>query len=117
MEKYIYIGLAAYYIVINIIGYTLMYSDKKRARRGEWRISEASLFTVALLFGALGSTIGMWKFQSIMIKIFMIFGKGILALSIFGFVVGALSAMAGIEIFEEITPIKEAFIIIGNMMK
>lgn len=59
--------------------------------------------------------IGMWKFQSIMIKIFMIFGKGILALSIFGFVVGALSAMAGIEIFEEITPIKEAFIIIGNI--
>lgn len=63
MEKYIYIGLAAYYIVINIVGFSLMYSDKKRARRGEWRISEASLFTIALLFGALGSTIGMWKFR------------------------------------------------------
>lgn len=63
MEKYIYIGLAAYYIVINIVGFSIMYSDKKRARRGEWRISEASLFTVALLFGALGSTIGMWKFR------------------------------------------------------
>jgi len=59
--------------------------------------------------------IGMWKFQSIMIKLFIIFGKGILALSIFGFIIGALSAMVRIEIFEEITPIKEAFIIIGNI--
>lgn len=63
MEKYVYIFLAVYYVIINIVGFSLMYTDKKRARKGEWRISEASLFLVALLFGALGSTIGMWKFR------------------------------------------------------
>ena len=63
MEKYVYIFLAVYYVVINIVGFSLMYSDKKRARKGQWRISEATLFTVALLFGALGSTMGMWKFR------------------------------------------------------
>lgn len=63
MGKYVYIFLAVYYVVINIVGFSLMYTDKKRARKGQWRISEATLFTVALLFGALGSTIGMWKFR------------------------------------------------------
>ena len=63
MEKYIYGFLAVYYVIINIVGFSLMYTDKKRARNGEWRISEASLFVAALLFGALGSTIGMWKFR------------------------------------------------------
>ena len=63
MEKYVYIFLAVYYVVINIVSFSLMYTDKKRARNGEWRISEASLFMAALLFGALGSTIGMWKFR------------------------------------------------------
>lgn len=63
MEKYVYIFLAVYYVIINIVGFSLMYTDKKRARKGEWRISEASLFVTALLFGALGSTIGMWKFR------------------------------------------------------
>ena len=53
MEKYVYIFLAVYYVVINIVGFSLMYSDKKRARKGQWRISEASLFVTALLFGAL----------------------------------------------------------------
>lgn len=63
MGKYVYIFLAIYYVVINIVGFSLMYTDKKRARKGQWRISEATLFTMALLFGALGSTIGMWKFR------------------------------------------------------
>ena len=63
MGKYAYIFLAVYYVVVNIVGFSLMYSDKKRARKGQWRISEATLFTVALLFGALGSTMGMWKFR------------------------------------------------------
>ena len=44
--------------MINFIGYVIMGVDKKRAIRGAWRISEASLFTVALLGGALGCTLG-----------------------------------------------------------
>ncbi len=56
------IGIA-YAIIMNIIGYTLMGVDKKRAIRGAYRISEASLFMVAIFGGALGSTIGMHHFR------------------------------------------------------
>ena len=52
-----------YYIVINLIGFILMGVDKKRAIRGAWRISEASLFLTALLGGALGCTLGMKYFR------------------------------------------------------
>ena len=52
-----------YFTVINLIGFTIMGVDKKRAVRGAWRISEASLFGVALLGGALGCTLGMKHFR------------------------------------------------------
>ncbi len=52
-----------YIITINIIGFALMGIDKKRAIRGAWRISEASLFTAALMGGALGCTLGMHRFR------------------------------------------------------
>lgn len=49
--------------MINFTGYVIMGVDKKRAIRGAWRISEASLFAVALLGGALGCTLGMNHFR------------------------------------------------------
>lgn len=55
--------LIAYFLVINIIGYALMGIDKKRAIRGAWRISEASLFLTAFLGGALGCVLGMRRFR------------------------------------------------------
>lgn len=54
---------AVYLCLINIIGFTVMGIDKKRAIRGAWRISEASLFLTALLGGAFGCTIGMHHFR------------------------------------------------------
>ena len=55
--------LTGYLFIINIIGFALMGIDKKRAIRGAWRISEASLFLVAFLGGALGCTLGMRHFR------------------------------------------------------
>ena len=55
--------ITAYLIVINLIGFIEMGVDKKRAERKAWRIPEASLFTVALLGGALGCTLGMQHFR------------------------------------------------------
>ena len=37
----------------------MMGIDKKRAIRGAWRISEASLFIAALIGGSIGSILGM----------------------------------------------------------
>lgn len=55
--------LIAYLCIINIIGFAIMGVDKKRAIRGAWRISEASLFFTALIGGALGTTLGMEYFR------------------------------------------------------
>ena len=55
--------LLIYFIAINIIGFAVMGIDKKRAIRGAWRISEASLFLTAFLGGALGCTLGMRHFR------------------------------------------------------
>ena len=52
-----------YYTLINIAGFVIMGVDKKRAIRGAWRISEASLFLTALLGGALGCILGMQHFR------------------------------------------------------
>ena len=40
-----------------------MYLDKNKAKRGQLRISEKSLFVIALLLGGLGIYIGMYKFR------------------------------------------------------
>ena len=37
--------------------------DKSKAKRNAWRIPEATLFLVALLGGAIGSTLGMHFFR------------------------------------------------------
>lgn len=52
-----------YIIVINLISLALMYIDKQRARRGQWRISEKTLFLSALLGGSAGSVLGMYLFR------------------------------------------------------
>lgn len=51
--------LSFYYLLVNIICFFLMGSDKKRAIRGEWRIKESTLWLVALLGGAVGGYLGM----------------------------------------------------------
>lgn len=52
-----------YWAVLNLAGFAMMGIDKKRAIRGAWRISEATLFLTAFLGGALGCTLGMRHFR------------------------------------------------------
>lgn len=55
--------LILYLIIVNLVGFAIMGIDKKRAIRGAWRISEASLFLTALVGGSLGCTLGMHYFH------------------------------------------------------
>lgn len=55
--------LAIYLVMINLVGIFVMWSDKCRAKRSAWRIQEKTLFLVALLGGALGTTLGMHWFR------------------------------------------------------
>ena len=48
--------LLIYLVAADVLALLLMLSDKRRAKRRERRIPEASLFLAALLGGALGGT-------------------------------------------------------------
>ena len=52
-----------YLIIINIITLLMMEYDKLQAIKNKRRISEKTLFTLALLFGSIGSIIGMYTFR------------------------------------------------------
>ena len=43
--------------------FVLMGVDKRRARKGRWRVRERTLFVLALLGGACGGTLGMFLFH------------------------------------------------------
>ena len=62
MQSITAVGLI-YLIGINLAGFIIMGVDKKRAIRGAWRISEASLFFTAFLGGSLGCILGMQHFR------------------------------------------------------
>ncbi|UNL84452.1 DUF1294 domain-containing protein [Priestia koreensis] len=49
-----------YLLVINLVGFFVMWTDKRRAIRHEWRIAEKTIWIVSIVFGALGTTIGMF---------------------------------------------------------
>ena len=52
-----------YLIIINALGFFLMLVDKQKAIRGQWRIPEKTLFTVAVIGGSLGCIAGMYTFR------------------------------------------------------
>ena len=49
-----------YLLLINALGFLLMLADKHKARRGKWRIPEATLMFVAAIGGSVGSLVGMY---------------------------------------------------------
>ena len=50
-------------VIWNVIAFLIYGIDKRRARNGEWRISEATLLGVAFLLGGVGSWLGMKVFR------------------------------------------------------
>lgn len=57
------ITIIIYFTVLNILGFTMMGIDKYRARNRQFRISERSLFLIAILGGSIGSILGMFHFR------------------------------------------------------
>ena len=55
--------LISYAIIMNIVGFALMGIDKHKAKKRAFRIPEATLFTVALIGGSIGSILGMYIFR------------------------------------------------------
>ena len=48
-----------YIVVINVVSFMMFGIDKYKARRGQWRISEATLLAVAAIGGSIGARMGM----------------------------------------------------------
>ena len=63
MKQYVIIILIVYLLIMNLIGFILMGTDKKKAKSGAWRIPEKTLFLPAILGGSIGAIAGMQVFR------------------------------------------------------
>lgn len=52
-----------YIVIINLMGFISMWLDKKKAIKHQYRISEKTLFILAILGGTIGSILGMKRFR------------------------------------------------------
>lgn len=62
-EIFIMQNIIIYFIAINLIGFFVMWLDKKKAIKGAWRISEKTLFIITGLGGGIGTIAGMYTFR------------------------------------------------------
>lgn len=67
-------NIVAYFVIINIIGFFIMWLDKRKAIKGLWRIPEKTLFIITALGGGIGTTIGMYVFRHKTQKIQFVIG-------------------------------------------
>lgn len=56
------LAFVLFWLIMCLIGLWSMWSDKRRARAGQFRIPERALFAIALCFGGIGSAVGMVLF-------------------------------------------------------
>ncbi|WP_150274744.1 DUF1294 domain-containing protein [Paenibacillus tepidiphilus] len=54
-------GILLWFVIINVIGYVVMAEDKDKARKRRDRVPEKTLFLLALMGGALGVLIAMYR--------------------------------------------------------
>lgn len=52
-----------YLLIVNVITFLMMGYDKHEAKKGNWRISEKTLFTLVIIGGSIGGIIGMFTFR------------------------------------------------------
>ena len=52
-------ALLYYLIVINVVTFLVYGIDKWKAKKGNWRISEATLLMLAVIGGSIGALLGM----------------------------------------------------------
>ena len=50
-------------LALSLADFVLMGVDKRRAKRGAWRVKERTFFLLALLGGSPGALLGMWAFR------------------------------------------------------
>lgn len=67
-------NIIIYFIVMNLIGFFIMWLDKRKAKKGAWRIPEKTLFIITALGGGIGTNAGMYAFRHKTQKIQFVIG-------------------------------------------
>lgn len=67
-------NILIYLVIINLIGFFVMWLDKKKAQHAKWRIKESTLFLIAALGGGIGTIAGMYTFRHKTQKARFVFG-------------------------------------------
>ena len=63
-----------YLIAINLITFLVMWLDKRKAKKGRWRIPEKTLFIITALGGGIGTIVGMYTLRHKTQKIAFVIG-------------------------------------------
>ncbi len=56
-------NIIIYVIIINLLTFFVMWLDKRKAKKGKWRIPENTLLVFVLLGGGIGGIAGMYLFH------------------------------------------------------
>lgn len=67
-------NIIIYFVAINLFGFFIMWLDKRKARKGKWRIPEKTLFIITALGGGIGTIAGMYAFRHKTQKIAFVIG-------------------------------------------
>ena len=59
----VWIAVIIWLVIINLAAFAVFGIDKKRAKKGQWRIPEKTLFLSAILGGSIGAILGMYIFH------------------------------------------------------
>ncbi|MBQ6546279.1 MAG: DUF1294 domain-containing protein [Lachnospiraceae bacterium] len=64
MDRTVWLAAAVIYLAaVNITAFILYGADKKKAKRGQWRIPEKTLLGIAAIGGSAGAILGMFLFR------------------------------------------------------
>lgn len=63
MSDKLFLAAPAYLLLINLAAFLTFGADKRRAKRGAWRIPEKTLFLLAIVGGSVGAICGMRVFH------------------------------------------------------
>jgi uncharacterized membrane protein YsdA (DUF1294 family) len=63
LEQNVNYVISIYLVVMNLVGFTVMGIDKRRAITKKWRISENTLIIIAFIGGGIGAWFGMYVYR------------------------------------------------------
>lgn len=93
------LGILIFLALANIFSFSIMLIDKNLAVTGRRRVSEGSLFFMAIFFGGLGVYLGMIAFHHKTRKWYFYFGIPLILVQNFCFLIFLYQILTGLQFF------------------